>query len=35
VHSGVKAKAALAVGGALSLLGGLAAVWFGIVLAGS
>lgn len=35
LHAGLKGKAALAVGGALSLVGGLAAVWFGIVLAGS
>jgi putative copper export protein len=35
LHAGLKGKAALAIGGALSLLGGLAAVWFGIVLAGS
>ena len=35
VHTGVRAPVALAVGGSLSLLGGLAAVWFGLVLAGA
>ena len=33
VHAGVKSKAALAIGGAVGLLAGLAAVWLGIVLA--
>ena len=33
VHAGVKSKAALAIGGAVGLLTGLAAVWLGIVLA--
>lgn len=35
VHAGVRAPVALAVGGSLSLLGGLAAVWLGLVLAGT
>ena len=36
LHVGVRGSTvALAVGGSLSLLGGLAAVWFGLVLAGT
>ena len=35
VHRAVPSTVALAVGGAASLLGGLAAVWFGLLLAGT